>query len=73
MGCYPVPACVIMVLEFLATGFEEIEALTPVDMLRRAGIEIITVSINATPTVTGAHGIKVVADTTADNYHFRTI
>lgn len=55
-----------MVYLFLADGFEEIEALTPVDMLRRAGIEIITVSINATPTVTGAHGIKVVADTTAD-------
>ena len=55
-----------MVYLFLADGFEEIEALTPVDMLRRAGIEIFTVSINATPTVTGAHGIKVVADTTAD-------
>lgn len=47
---------------FLADGFEEIEALTVVDVLRRAGITINTVSINDTPAVTGAHGITVVAD-----------
>ncbi len=55
-----------MVYLFLADGFEEIEALTPVDMLRRAGIDVTTVSINETATVNGAHGIKVIADTTAD-------
>ena len=55
-----------MVYLFLADGFEEIEALTPVDMLCRAGIEITTVSINETAVVSGAHGIRVVADTTAD-------
>lgn len=55
-----------MVYLFLADGFEEIEALTPVDMLRRAGIEITTVSINETEVVSGAHGIQVLADTTAD-------
>jgi len=67
MGCYPVPACVIMVLEFLATGFEEIEALTPVDVLRRAGVEIKTVAVGVQgKTVLGAHGIPVEADITMD-------
>lgn len=52
----------IMVYLFLADGFEEIEALTPVDMLRRAGIEVTTVSVNSGKEVCGTHGIKVVAD-----------
>lgn len=51
---------------FLADGFEEIEALATVDLLRRAGIEVETVSINPTVAVRGAHGIKVEADTTVD-------
>ena len=42
---------------FLATGFEEIEALTIVDMLRRAEIDITTVSISRNLQVEGAHGI----------------
>lgn len=45
----------------LADGFEELEALTPVDILRRAGIEIDTISIKSRE-VTGAHGITVIAD-----------
>lgn len=49
---------------FLANGFEEIEALATVDVLRRAGMEVITVSINHDHTVTGAHGIPVQADVT---------
>lgn len=53
-----------MVLEFLADGFEEIEALTPVDVLRRAGVDVKTASITENRTVTGAHGIEVVADLT---------
>lgn len=50
------------VLLFLADGFEEIEALATVDVLRRAGVQVTTVSINPTEMVTGAHGISVVAD-----------
>lgn len=57
-----------MVYLFLANGFEEIEALTPVDILRRAGVEVKTVSINDTPSVTGAHEIEVKADLTLDGY-----
>lgn len=52
--------------EFLADGFEEIEALAPVDILRRAGVEVTTVSISGSTTVESAHGIKVVADATFD-------
>ena len=50
-----------MIYLFLAEGFEEIEALTPVDMLRRAGKQIATVGIGG-KTVVGAHGIPVLAD-----------
>ena len=47
---------------FLADGFEEIEGLTVVDLLRRAEIEVTTVSISEELTVHGAHGIDVQAD-----------
>ncbi len=53
-----------MVYLLLAEGFEEIEALTPLDILRRAGVEIKTVAMAVNPVV-GAHGISVVADLTA--------
>ncbi len=49
---------------FLAEGFEEIEAITPLDILRRAGLEIKTVSITDSLCVEGAHGITLHADTT---------
>lgn len=48
---------------FLANGFEEIEALTAVDVLRRAGAVVDIVSV-CEKEVTGAHGIKVIADIT---------
>lgn len=47
---------------FLADGFEEIEALTVVDLLRRADQEVITVSIKEGKSVMGAHQIEVMAD-----------
>jgi 4-methyl-5(b-hydroxyethyl)-thiazole monophosphate biosynthesis len=46
----------------LADGFEEIEALTSVDLLRRVGVSVETVSIMGHLNVTGAHGIEVIAD-----------
>ncbi len=57
-----------MVLEFLADGFEEIEALTPVDILRRAGVEIRTAAVGKglSKKVTGSHGITAEADLTME-------
>ena len=51
---------------FLADGFEEVEALTCVDVLRRAGMPVTTVSINPGQEVTGAHGVTVIADSVFD-------
>lgn len=51
-----------MIYTFLATGFEDIEALAPVDIMRRAGLAVETVSITGELTVTSAHGVGVVAD-----------
>ena len=50
-----------MFLLLLADGFEEIEALGTLDLLRRAGIDVLTATLNATPRVLGAHGIAVEA------------
>lgn len=55
---------------FLAEGFEEIEALTAVDVLRRAGMDVKTVSITSALQVKGAHGITVTADLLFDNTLF---
>lgn len=55
---------------FLADGFEEIEALTAVDVLRRADIPVKTVSITSALQVKGAHGITVTADVLYDNTLF---
>lgn len=55
------------VYQFLANGFEEVEALAPVDILRRGGVEVTTVSITGDRVATGAHGIPVVADATFED------
>lgn len=57
----------IMVYVILAEGFEEIEALTVVDVVRRAGVEVYMVSITSEKEVKGAHGIVVAADVLLPN------
>ena len=47
---------------FLADGFEEIEGLTVVDVLRRAGVDTVTVSVMGRKEISGSHGIPVGAD-----------
>lgn len=47
---------------FLADGFEEIEALAPIDIMRRAGMKVYTVSITDNNKVTGTHGVEINAD-----------
>lgn len=50
------------VFVFLAEGFEEIEAISTIDILRRAEVDVTTVSITSDREVVGAHGVPVVAD-----------
>lgn len=50
------------VYEFLANGFEEIEGLAPVDILRRGGVDIKTVSVTGTEWVETSHGVTIKAD-----------
>ena len=54
-----------MVYLLLGTGFEETEAIAPLDLMRRAGIQVLTVGING-KVIYGGHGIGVEADITLD-------
>ena len=58
-----------MIYVFLADGFEEIEALCPIDIMRRAGLSVITVGISKKEII-GAHGITVLADITDSELNF---
>ena len=59
-----------MIYVFLATGFEDIEALAPIDILRRAGLQVETVSVTGNEVVMSAHGVSVVADTVIEAVDF---
>ena len=55
---------------FMADGCEEIEGLTVVDILRRAGLEIEMISISSSKSVTGSHGITFLTDTVFEDVNF---
>ena len=60
-----------MIYMFFAPGFEEVEALAPLDLLRRAGLEVTTVAITEPAhehAVTGSHGITVLADMSTEAF-----
>lgn len=54
-----------MVYVLLGTGFEEVEAIAPIDLMRRAGIDVLSVGING-KTVYGSHNIGIEADIALD-------
>lgn len=61
-----------MIIVLLTDGFEEIEALMPVDILRRAGLEVVTVGLGK-KSIVGSHGITVEADCTEDELELSSV
>lgn len=59
-----------MIYLFLANGFEEIEGLTPLDVLRRAGEDVMTVGVGSDK-ITSSHKVTVICDTTVDKIEKR--
>lgn len=57
------------VVVLLAEGFEEIEAVTTVDLLRRTGMEVLMISVSRSRRVTGSHRITVEADMILEDYN----
>ena len=61
-----------MIYVFLANGFEECEALAPIDILRRAGFDLKTVGVNG-KTAIGSHNIPIICDITTDEITFENL
>lgn len=61
-----------MIYTFLANGFEECEALVPIDILRRAGFEVLTVGVGG-KTVVGSHNIPIICDIETKDVAFESI
>ncbi len=61
-----------MICVFLAKGFEEIEAITPIDVLRRANLDVKTIGIGG-KIIEGTHGIKIEADLEIENLNINDI
>ena len=59
-----------MVYLFLADGFEDMEAVVPFDLMKRAGIDVVTVGVGKTA-VKSAHGLSVTAEISEENFDFK--
>lgn len=58
---------------FVAPGFEEVECLTVVDLLRRAGMEVTLISVGAEKQITGSNGITILADKFFEDMDYSTM
>jgi 4-methyl-5(b-hydroxyethyl)-thiazole monophosphate biosynthesis len=61
-----------MVYLFIANGSEEVEALTPIDILRRGGVEVTTVGVGG-KTITGSHNVKITADISEEDLNLKDV
>ena len=57
---------------FMADGSEEVECLAVVDVARRAGIEVQTVSVTGRPEITSSHGVRIAADVLFEDAEFES-